>query len=438
MTLKEILDATNADAALTELRDAIKTNKWDSPAVKPFKAVKNELTTTTQGIILRGTRIVIPAVLQQRAIDIAHETHLGIEKTKSLIREKIWFPQIDSRVKDTIEQCITCQAVGKPKPPEPLRMTEMQELPWRTVHVDFYGPLPTSEYLLVVVDRYSRFPEVEIVHSTRASTVIPKLDKIFSVHGIPDIIISDNGPPFNGDEYVRYLKALGIQAKFSTPYWPQGNATVERFMQPLGKALKTAKVEGRPWRQELNRFLLQYRTTPHCTTGVPPSELLFNRTVKGKIPVITKKKITNRHKEARDNEKTRRERNKEYADHRRKARKSDIEIGDYVLVRQEKKNKLTANFNPEPYKVIKKTGVEITAQRNNGHKITRNVSHFKKIKKPEDTDDECSDYSEIVPAQTQARNNHQADRSDDGPRRSSRNRRPPERYGHEYSSNLIG
>ena len=159
--------------------------------------MKNELTSTTDGVILRGTRIVIPSSLQQRAIDIAHETHLGIEKTKSLIREKIWFPQV--------------------KPPEPLRMTEIPELPWRTIHIDFYGPLPTSEYLLVAVDRYSRFPEVEIVHSTRASTVIPKLDKMFSVHGIPDTIISDNGPPFNGDDYARYLKALGIQAKFSTP-----------------------------------------------------------------------------------------------------------------------------------------------------------------------------------------------------------------------------
>ncbi len=78
------------------------------------------------------------------------------------------------------------------------------------------------------------------------------------------------------------------------------------------------------------------------------------------------------------------------------------------------------------------------AQRNNAYKNTRNVSHFKKIKKPEDMDDECSDYLESVPAQTQARNNHQADRSDDGTRRSSRNRRPPERYGHEYPSNLIG
>ena len=99
--------------------------------------------------------------------------------------------------------------------------------------------------------------------------MIPKLDKMFSVHGIPDTIISDNGPPFNGDDYARYLKTLGIQAKFSTPYRPQGNATVERLMQPLGKALKTATLEGRPWKQELNRFLLQYRTTPHCTTGVP-------------------------------------------------------------------------------------------------------------------------------------------------------------------------
>ena len=96
----------------------------------------------------------------------------------------------------------------------------MPELPWRTVHIDFYGPLPSSD-------------EVEIVHSTRASTVLPKLDKMFSVHGIPDTIISDNGPPFNGDEYARYLKALGIQAKFLTPYWPQFNATVERFMRPL-------------------------------------------------------------------------------------------------------------------------------------------------------------------------------------------------------------
>ena len=139
----------------------------------------------------------------------------------------------------------------------------MPDGPWQTVHVDFYGPLPTGEYLLVVVDGYSRFSELEIVHSTRGFTVIPKLDKIFAVHGIPTLLKSDNGSPFNGEKYQRYLAALGIKAIFSTPKWPQGNAEVERFMQFLGKSLKAAKLDGRPWKQELNRFLLHYRTTPH-------------------------------------------------------------------------------------------------------------------------------------------------------------------------------
>ena len=124
LTLKEIIDATNSDVTSTTQRDAIKTNKWDSPIVK------NELTYTTDGVVLRGTRIVIPASLQQRAIDIAHEKQLGIEKTKSLIHEKIWFPQVDNRIRDTIEHCVTCQAAGRMKLPEPQRMTEMPELPY--------------------------------------------------------------------------------------------------------------------------------------------------------------------------------------------------------------------------------------------------------------------------------------------------------------------
>ena len=83
-------------------------------------------------------------------------------------------------------------------------------------------------------------------------------------------------------------------------------------MQPLSKALKTAKIEQRPWRQELNRFLLQYRTSPHCSTRVPPAELLFNRTVKGQLPVLQKKSNVNRHKEARRNERKRQEYNRKY------------------------------------------------------------------------------------------------------------------------------
>ena len=99
------------------------------------------------------------------------------------------------------------------------------------------------------------------------------------------------------------VKHLEQKLKFSTPLWPHGNAEAERFMQPLAKALKTAKIDQRPWKQELQRFLLQYRTTPHCSTGVPPAELLFNRTVQGQLPTLEKHKVVNTHKEERQNEK---------------------------------------------------------------------------------------------------------------------------------------
>ena len=124
--------------------------------------------------------------------------------------------------KKTVDRCIPCQAIGKQKSQEPLAMTDMPTGPWETVHLEFYGPLPSGEYLLVAIDRYSRFPEVEIVKSPKASVVIPKLEKIFVTHGIPSIVKTDNGSHFNGEEYSRYLKALGIKPQFSTPFGRKG------------------------------------------------------------------------------------------------------------------------------------------------------------------------------------------------------------------------
>ncbi|CAB4027390.1 PREDICTED: uncharacterized protein K02A2.6-like, partial [Paramuricea clavata] len=120
---------------------------------------------------------------------------------------------------------------------------------------------------------------VEIVNSTEEKTCIPNLDTTFARYGIPSKIKTDNGPPFNGKEFETYAKTLGIEWKTITPLWPQGNAVVERFMKPMGKLLKTAEIEGMNRKQELQRFLLQYRSTRHQTTKGAPCELLFNRQI---------------------------------------------------------------------------------------------------------------------------------------------------------------
>ena len=138
--------------------------------------------------------------------------------------------------------------------------------------MDYCGPVPTGEYLLVAIDRYSRFPEVAIVTSTKASSLLVQLDGIFAVHGIPEFIMSDNGSPFNSEEFSRYLQAIGSIHHPITPRWPQANGEVEKFNQLLEKTIQDAIVDGKVWKEELQRFLLQYRTTPHSTTKVAPAK----------------------------------------------------------------------------------------------------------------------------------------------------------------------
>ena len=106
-----------------------------------------------------------------------------------------------------------------------------------------YGPLPTGRTLIVVIDQYSRSVEVETVLSSSAGAVIPKLDKIFATHGIPELLKTDNGPPFTSHSFEVFAKELGFQRRKITSLWPKPSAEAERFMHTLGKAIRTTRTE---------------------------------------------------------------------------------------------------------------------------------------------------------------------------------------------------
>ena len=294
--------------------------------------------------------------------------------------------------------------------------------------IDFCGPFPSGHYVLVVIDVYSRYPEIEILKSTAAPKVIPKLDIIFARHGIPEKVTTDNGPPFNGNEFKAYMKELGIQYDPSTPLWPQGNAEVESFNKPLEKAIRTAHIERRPWQQELAKFLLNYRSSPHSTTKVPPAELLFNRPIRGKLPVLqNRSKVIDRHQEARDNQEANKRKNRYYANQRRHAKQSNFQVGDTVLVKRPKANKLSTNFDPSPYEITEIKGSRITAERD-GHKIVRNASFFKKITKQSSSDSDDDDY--VLPKETISDEQQPL-------RKSTRVRTQTQFYGQPVTSNIV-
>ncbi|GFO01889.1 transposon ty3-g Gag-Pol polyprotein, partial [Plakobranchus ocellatus] len=217
LTLEEVRDATSQDSQLQAVMTAITTGKWTANPLSTYKTLKDELS-AHDGVILRQNRIVIPEVLQKQVVKLAHASHQGVVKTKQLIREKVWFPGIDKMVEDHLKGCLPCQAsVNTPKQRDPLHMSPLPKRPWDELSVDFAGPFPTGEHLLIVIDDYSRFPEVEIVNSTSARSVTPKLNQIFARFGTPSVLKSDNGSPFNGEEFASFAKKMGFHHRKITP-----------------------------------------------------------------------------------------------------------------------------------------------------------------------------------------------------------------------------
>ena len=424
MTLSEVQKETKNDSTFQKLSQAVETNHWSDPEIR-YKNVKDELS-VCDGLIIRGTRLVLPKSLQHQAVELAHTGHQGIVKTKRLLREKVWFPSIDRMVQERIKNCIPCQAAtqGTMPKPEPLNMTPLPKAPWCEIAIDFVGPFPSGEVLLVVIDEFSRFPEVEILHSTTANAVIPKLDCIFSRQGIPKVVKSDNGPPFNSNEFAKFASFLGFEHRKVTPYWPQANGEVERFMRTLGKAIRTAHLEKKNWKQEMNAFLRQYRATPHSTTDVSPSEALNGRKIQTLLPQLTEVNQSDIYNSIHEKDSEKKRKMKEYADQRRRSETSGIKVGDVVLIRQPKTNKLSTPFNPHPYKVVARKGSMVTAE-NGSHKVTRNVSFFKKIETTPVTENETDDEADDPIPSAQ---HHQEQIAVLPPlRRSQRQRQPPNR-----------
>ena len=379
--LSEIQAETAKDKTLQTLIPVILAGDYQKckkgESISKYACVFHELSVINQ-IVLRDNRIVLPQCMWQQAVDICHEGHFGIVRTKQLLRSKIWFPGIDKMVEKTIDQCIPCQAVTNVKKREPLCMSETPKNPWSEVSADFCGPFPDGSMLLVVIDNYSKYPEVEIVNSTSAVSSLPALEKMFATHGVPNVIKSDNGPPFNGHAFANFCDETGVKHRRVTPLWPEANGLAETFMKPLKKTAQAAVVEGKCWKRAIFKFLGNYRSTIHPSTGFSPRYLCMNRAGKTKLPEL---QVPHQHyEEVVKNQNVANHKNKGYADSRRNAKQEKMKENDLVMVKQQRQNKMTSHFEPNPYKITQIKGSMITAKRVTDDKcITRNSSFFKKI-----------------------------------------------------------
>lgn len=382
LTLEEITSATQGDSILQRVKRCLDGAAWpDAPEIKPYKQIKDELC-VRDGVILRGSRIVMPRALWQATLSNAHEGHQGIVRTKQMVREKVWWPGIVHQVETMVKACLPCQSVADKPTAEPLRPTEMPAKPWQEVHIDLCGPFPSGESLLVCEDACTRWPEVAILRSTTSAAIIGHLRKIFAVHGLPEKVVTDNGPNLVSEEFEDFLVTHGIKHRKVTPYWPRANAAVERFNRTVEKAIRTAHAEGKDWRTNLYTFLLIYRVTPHETTGVSPALLHLGREIRTKVPQVEtqmSKDLLAALQSAQVKDRQVKQNTKAYADKKNRASPSDIKPGDKVLLQQARRNKLSTRYDPNPYTVLERKGPSLLLQRGEGTVFMRNVSHVHKL-----------------------------------------------------------
>ena len=306
---------------------------------------------------------------------LAHEGHPGMVSMKQRLRSKVWWPGIDRQAEKFCKTCYGCQLVSHPANPEQIKPTPLPRGSWQDLAVDLLGPLPSGDSVLVVVDYFSRFYETGVMRSTTSEKIIERLEESFRSHGLPLSVTSDNGPQFRSDVFERYLEGRGVEHRKTAALWPQANGEVDRQNRSLLKKTRIAQGEGKDWKDEVRKYLVAYRSTPHTTTGVSPAELLFGRKMRAKWPELREEVIGS---EGRDRDSGMKAKAKVYADKKRNAKESDISPGDKVLVKQKRQNKLSTPFASEPHKVVTKTGNSVVIESADGVQLKRNNTHVKK------------------------------------------------------------
>ena len=155
---------------------------------------------------------------------------------KSLVRQFVWWPNMDSEIERYIKNCVSCQVSIRDPPLTSLHPWEWPQSPWTRVHADFAGPFLGKMYL-VLIDAYSKWMEMHITSGATSAITIAKM-KTFSSLGLPQILVTDNGPTFSSQEFACFIKANGIKHVTSIPYHPSSNGLAEKAIQTFKATMR--------------------------------------------------------------------------------------------------------------------------------------------------------------------------------------------------------
>lgn len=273
-----------SDDPVFQLLRAVILNGWPSKradvhqSLYSYYDIRDEL--TVQGdLVFKGQQLVVPAAMRKELMAVTHASHIGIEASIRRARDSLFWPRMTTELKEYITKCEVCLAHRSAQTKEPLLQHEFVARPWSKVGADLCDH--DGRTLLVVSDYYSNYIEVAHLTSITSRAVIKELKKVMATFGIPDTLVTDNGPQFSSAEFSVFARTWEFDHVTSSPTYPQSNGKAENAVQTIKRLFKKCKVSG----QSEFLALLDWRNTPTEGVGTSPSQRLMGRRCKTLLPV---------------------------------------------------------------------------------------------------------------------------------------------------------
>ena len=285
-TIQEIQKHTETDPDLQALASTIKAGWPDSKdklksQLQCYYPFREELT-IQNGVIFKGERVVIPAALHNTMINKLHASHLGIQGSMRRAREAFYWPHMNEQITEFMSKCEVCNSYKTEQRKEPMISHERPTRAWESIAADlfvFHG----KDYL-VTTDRYSNFFEVDRLYSKTSADVIAKLKAHIARYGIPNKLVTDNGPNFTSQEFKQFTDRYNIEHVTSSPYYAQSNGKAENSVKTAKNIMQKAlDAHSDPY-----LAFLDFRNTPTEGYSSSPAQRMLNRRTRTLLPMSSK------------------------------------------------------------------------------------------------------------------------------------------------------
>lgn len=235
---KEFIKETSLDPILSKVKNYCK-NGWpkaeemkdDYFDMKTFQKNQADIH-ESGGLLFFNYRLIVPASLRAYMLNLLHEAHFGIEKTKARARQMVYWSRINNDIENLISKCIVCERFKSSNVKEPLIPHKIPILPFNKIGTDICDF--NGQSFLIIQDYFSKWLEIIPIKNKNATTLIKKFKVVFATHGIPKTIISDN-MSYNPVQFKDFAKQWNFQIVTSSPHYPRSNGQAERAVETAKK-----------------------------------------------------------------------------------------------------------------------------------------------------------------------------------------------------------